>query len=129
MSDEDAPSKTPTAPSWQQSERNTEGRPSHQQAAGDDTAAATKTTSPERGTVIEQAKKFLEEDEVKNSSTDKKVSFLESKGLRGDEIEELLGIRRNLEASSTNSPAIMVSLPADENWSLHLVLVYSVQVV
>lgn len=63
------------------------------------------TEEPSRATVIEQAKKFLEEDEVRNASTDKKIAFLETKGLRSEEIEVLLGIVRNMEASS---PAIEV---------------------
>lgn len=63
------------------------------------------TEEPSRATVIEQAKKFLEEDEVRNSTTDKKIAFLESKGLRSDEIQDLLGISRDLEASS---PAVEV---------------------
>ncbi|KAL5328342.1 hypothetical protein ACEPPN_001841 [Leptodophora sp. 'Broadleaf-Isolate-01'] len=53
-----------------------------------------------RETVIAQARKFLEEDEVRDASTDKKIAFLESKGLRNEEIQELLGITRNTEASN-----------------------------
>lgn len=62
-----------------------------------------------RETVIEQAKKFLEEDEVRNASTDKKITFLESKGLRSEEIQGLLGVTRNPEA--TGSPS-QVSSPS-----------------
>ncbi|KAH8687373.1 peroxisomal membrane anchor protein conserved region-domain-containing protein [Tricladium varicosporioides] len=56
-----------------------------------------------RATILEQAKKFLEEDEVKNASTDKKIAFLETKGLREGEIQELLAVTRNSEASSSTS--------------------------
>ncbi|KAE9375848.1 hypothetical protein N431DRAFT_403859 [Stipitochalara longipes BDJ] len=56
--------------------------------------------SPSRETIIEQAKKFLEEDEVRNASMDKKVAFLESKGLRSEEIQDLLGITKDTEATS-----------------------------
>jgi hypothetical protein len=65
--------------------------------------------SPSRETVIEQAKKFLEEEEVRNASTDKKISFLEGKGLNSEEITELLGITRNQEA--TAPPQVSPSLP------------------
>ncbi|KAK0117443.1 hypothetical protein ONS96_013274 [Cadophora gregata f. sp. sojae] len=55
-----------------------------------------------REVVIAQAQKFLEEDEVRDASTDKKIAFLESKGLGNEEIQELLGIARNTEASNTS---------------------------
>lgn len=74
-------------------------------------AASTKSTKPEesapaqseesREAVIAQARKFLEEDEVRDASTDKKIAFLEGKGLQSEEIQELLGITRNSEASNT----------------------------
>ncbi|CZT06250.1 hypothetical protein WAI453_006302 [Rhynchosporium graminicola] len=91
MSDSD-PEKKPSIPAWQ-------------------TAAANKSVKPEeppapqepegRETIIAQARKFLEEDEVRDASTNKKVAFLEGKGLRSEEIQTLLGITRNTEASST----------------------------
>lgn len=62
-----------------------------------------------RETVIAQARKFLEEDEVRNSSTDKKITFLESKGLRSEEIEALLGVARNTEATTTPTEASLLS--------------------
>jgi hypothetical protein len=75
--------------------------------------------TPSRETVIEQAKKFLEEDEVRNSSTDKKIAFLEGKGLRQEEIEGLLGISRNEEASSNSVhlPSFHSSKPSSNNTS------------
>jgi len=50
--------------------------------------------------VIEQAKKFLDDDEVRDASTDKKIAFLESKGLESGEIQTLLGVTRNPDATA-----------------------------
>jgi hypothetical protein len=98
MSDSDLGEKKGGVPSWQ-------------------TAAPEKEeekSNPEPGTrekVLEQAKKFLEEDEVKDASTDKKVAFLESKGLQGEEIQSLLGVSRNEEASKSTSTSPVSPLP------------------
>jgi hypothetical protein len=61
--------------------------------------------TPSRASVLESARRFLLEDEVRNAPTDKQVSFLESKGLESREIHELLGVTRNVEASGSNSEA------------------------
>lgn len=60
----------------------------------------TQSEEPSRTELVESAKKFLEEDEVKDATTDKKIAFLESKGLKNEEIEQLLGVARNVEASN-----------------------------
>ncbi len=94
MSDSDHEEKKAAVPSWQIK-------------AEDESAKEEEKPSPEsptRETIIEQAKKFLEEDEVRNASTDKKVAFLESKGLRAEEIRDLLGVIKNPEASSEVGP-------------------------
>lgn len=81
------------------------GIPSWQTATPEDQAKTNDKPAPEpesRENVLEQAKRFLEEDDVKDASTDKKNSFLESKGLQNDEIQQLLGISRNSEASTTS---------------------------
>jgi len=66
-----------------------------------------------RETLLEQAKKFLQEDEVHDANTDKKIAFLESKGVRTEEIHELLGVTRNLEASAPSTVRnLLPSLPA-----------------
>jgi hypothetical protein len=90
MSDSDPNQKKPAVPPWQaglKSTAPTEGDPEAQ--------------SPTRETLIEQAKKFLEEEEVRNASTDKKISFLESKGLNSQEIQSLIGVTRHQDASAT----------------------------
>ena len=94
MSDSDQKDKKLGVPLWQLKPCPTEPNESEQAIP----------ESPSRETVIEQAKKFLEEDEVRNASTDKKVAFLEGKGLRIEEITELLGVSRTPEA--TTSPEV-----------------------
>lgn len=92
MSDFD-PEKKAGIPAWQTKAASESAKP-------EEIAPAQKEES--RETVIAQARKFLEEDEVRDASTDKKIAFLESKGLGNEEIQELLGITRNTEASNTS---------------------------
>lgn len=66
--------------------------------------AASPAEPPSTLTVLEQAKKFLEEDEVKNASVEKKVAFLKTKGLTEEEITEL-GVLLH----STDSPSPKVT--------------------
>lgn len=96
MSDSKAGEKKAGVPSWQL-------KPKEETTKEEEKPAP---ESPSRETIIEQAKKFLEEDEVRNSSTSKKVAFLESKGLRSEEIQDLLGITKSPEASSEVSPRL-----------------------
>jgi hypothetical protein len=94
MSDSDQGEKKAGVPSWQLKSKD--------ETAKEEEKSSAESTS--RETIIEQAKKFLEEDEVRNASTDKKIAFLESKGLRSEEIQDLLGITMNPEASSEVAP-------------------------
>ena len=94
----DDESKNPSIPAWQQA-NNTESTPSASEAPSQ-TSDDNDTTS--RSTLLEQAAKFLEDDSIKNEATGRKVAFLESKGLQGDEIESLLGVSRNAEASGSS---------------------------
>ncbi|KAE8442039.1 hypothetical protein EG329_003896 [Mollisiaceae sp. DMI_Dod_QoI] len=95
MSDSDEDKKKPGVPQWQ-----LESKPEDAEKTNNPTPE-----SPSRETIIEQARKFLEEDEVRNATTDKKIAFLESKGLRQDEIQTLIGVTRNEEATSKPSEA------------------------
>jgi len=90
MSDSDDISKKVAAPSWQA--KSSEETPQEEQQ--------TPSEPPSRASIVEQARRFLEEEEVRDASTDKKIAFLESKGLQADEIQQLLGITRNTEATS-----------------------------
>ena len=90
MSDSDPSKKGGALPSW-----------AHDMKETAPTKADTETTeTPNRVAILEQAKKFLEQDDVRNESTDKKIAFLESKGLENDEIQQLLGVSRNTEATA-----------------------------
>ncbi|KAI9049813.1 hypothetical protein LZ554_005964 [Drepanopeziza brunnea f. sp. 'monogermtubi'] len=95
MSDSD-PEKKPSIPPWQH-------KPASESANEAPATAPAPAPEESRETVVAQARKFLEEDEVRDASTDKKISFLESKGLQNEEIQLLLGVARNPEAS-TPSP-------------------------
>lgn len=95
MSDSDAGEKKAGVPSWQLD-------PAQKPLQQDDKPV--EEPKPSRETVLARARKFLEEDEVKDASTDKKIAFLESKGLESEDIQDLLGVTRNHEASNTPTP-------------------------
>jgi hypothetical protein len=84
-------------PSWQLKPSDA---PQEKKTEGQDSAPQPK---PSRASVIENARRFLLEDDVRNAPTDKQVAFLESKGLESHEIQELLGVTRNVEATGSNS--------------------------
>lgn len=90
MSDSDPMEKKAAVTSWQQELKETTPTEADSEAP----------VTPNRVGIIEQAKKFLEQDDVQNESTDKKIAFLEGKGLKTDEIQSLLGVSRNIEASA-----------------------------
>jgi hypothetical protein len=95
MSESDPEDKKTGVPSWQRA-------PAQKPIREEDKSQVDSRTSP--ATKLEQAKKFLEDDEVKDAPTDKKIAFLESKGVENKDIQELLGISRNGEASNTVIP-------------------------
>ncbi|KAI4262221.1 MAG: hypothetical protein L6R42_002598 [Xanthoria sp. 1 TBL-2021] len=47
---------------------------------------------PSRAVLLEQAFKFLEDDEIKDAPTERKIAFLQSKGLTDEEVHRLLEI-------------------------------------
>jgi hypothetical protein len=98
MSDSNQGEKKPGVPSWQLKSK-------EEPVKTEEQPAPEAPKAPSRETIIEQAKKFLEEDEVRNASTDKKITFLKSKGLQSEEIQGLLGITMNPEASSEVAPS------------------------
>ena len=100
MGDSNSSGKKPGVPSWQLQSKPTDTEEAQQAPE-----------SSSRQTMIEQAKKFLEEDEVRNASTDKKIAFLESKGLKSEEITELLGVTRNPEASAAPPSQVRPQVP------------------
>ncbi|KAJ5835908.1 hypothetical protein N7447_001934 [Penicillium robsamsonii] len=96
----DDTSKPTSIPSWQRPNKTAEESPS---PTSDDAPATTPSTS--RQALLDQASKFLEDESIRDAPTDRKVSFLESKGLSSDDIEQVLGISRNAEASSSSTTA------------------------
>lgn len=95
MSDSNNEVKKPGVPSWQLKDKEEQSN-----------EPLETVEAPSRAAILEQARKFLEEDEVKDASTDKKIAFLESKGLEGDDIQELLGVSRNDEATNTSTSEV-----------------------
>ena len=89
MSNSDPSQKNSVVPSWHAELKNTAP-----------TEGNSQPQSPSRANLIDQAKKFLGEEEVRNASTDQKISFLESKGLNNEEIQSLMGITRHPDASA-----------------------------
>ena len=65
---------------------------SHVEGSGDD--------------LSKQALKFLDHDEVREASTERKIGFLEKKGLTSDEIRRLLKVSQEINTKETE--------PADE---------------
>lgn len=74
--------------------------PSHSKVApSETTAAVAEEKSNESEDVQERARKFLEDPTIKNASREKKLAFLESKGLKKEDVEGLL------DASTSTSPS------------------------
>ncbi|KAL2872788.1 peroxisomal membrane protein PEX14 [Aspergillus lucknowensis] len=78
-------------PLWQQQNATTSPT-SDDKGAGKDTG---------QSTLLEQASKFLQDDSIRDAPTDRKIAFLESKGLSASEIDSLLGVSRNPGASTS----------------------------
>ncbi|KAM5454360.1 hypothetical protein MaudCBS49596_002378 [Microsporum audouinii] len=83
--------------------------PSWQQGAAQETSSesSTATSSPaepeSRETLLEQARRFLQDESISEAPADKKIAFLESKGLSNDEIHTLLGVSRNTQATADDT--------------------------
>ncbi|KAJ5583484.1 hypothetical protein N7535_002104 [Penicillium sp. DV-2018c] len=90
-------------PSWQRPNKAADDSQSPSQSPAD--VAPASRTSTTRQALLDQASKFLEDESIRDAPTDRKVSFLESKGLNTDEIQQVLGITRNEEASSSSTAA------------------------
>ncbi|KAF9883571.1 hypothetical protein FE257_003170 [Aspergillus nanangensis] len=89
--------KSASIPSWQQPNATATTKPT---APSPDNATGTS-----RSTLVDQASKFLEDDSIRDAPIDRKISFLESKGLDSNEIDKLLGVSRNPEATNTTVTA------------------------
>ncbi|KAL6248040.1 hypothetical protein RBB50_005388 [Rhinocladiella similis] len=95
------PKKGPSIPAWQQKSF-TDAQQSNSpddQATDDSTSSSTPSELP----LLEQARKFLEDESIRDASRDRKVTFLEQKGLTSDQIEQLLS--SNPEEASASDPS------------------------
>ncbi|PYH70267.1 peroxisomal membrane protein PEX14, partial [Aspergillus vadensis CBS 113365] len=92
----DSKPKPSSIPSWQQP--NNASNPNNDNS--ESTSSPTSDDSS-RSALIEQAAKFLEDESIRDAPTDRKVTFLQYKGLREDEINTLLGISSTPKASDT----------------------------
>lgn len=103
-------------PEWQRKAASAPSPPDHANA-GDKPTEENTTTNDEqsdsdpasssdndKSSLLEQAKTFLSDPEIRDATTSRKITFLESKGLTNDEINSLLGVSRNEDASSTSGP-------------------------
>lgn len=72
----------------------------HEEAASDSTEDCKKASEtadvteppPPRASLIEQASNFLKDEEIRDASRERKISFLRSKGLTDEEVYRLLEI-------------------------------------
>ncbi|KIX97270.1 uncharacterized protein Z520_06722 [Fonsecaea multimorphosa CBS 102226] len=94
MVDQD-PKKSPSIPSWQQ-QYNSEPKDNRPPPSDDQPPDhSTRPASPSAELpLLEQAQRFLEDDSIRDAPRERKVAFLEKKGLQAEEIEKLLGPER-----------------------------------
>jgi hypothetical protein len=92
----DPSSKPPSIPSWQRSG----SAPADQAPISSSPSSDDAPASSSRQDLVDSASRFLEDESIRDAPTDRKVAFLESKGLNADEIDQLLGVSRNPEATS-----------------------------
>ena len=96
-------SKPKSIPQWQQQGPINElEKP--QEDKSDDVPSSTQSPTSTRAALVDQASKFLQNDEIRDSSTGRKIAFLENKGLTNAEIHSLLGVSKNVEATTTPPP-------------------------
>ncbi|PGH23517.1 hypothetical protein AJ80_02471 [Polytolypa hystricis UAMH7299] len=86
-------SKKSSIPSWQLPSGSTTPKPTTENEPD-------KSDQSPEDTLLEQASRFLQEESIRDAPTDKKIAFLESKGLTNENIDKLLGVSRNLDASA-----------------------------
>ncbi|KAL8826026.1 MAG: hypothetical protein Q9191_004048 [Dirinaria sp. TL-2023a] len=90
MSDPSEP-KPPSIPTWQrQQQPPSPSADDEAQPQTPDTPTDSPSESSPRSDLLQKASKFLQDDEIRAASTERKTSFLESKGLTSDEIQRLL---------------------------------------
>ena len=89
MSDSTKP-KANTLPSWQRAETAEDEK----QREVVNQSPESRSRAKDSGDLSKQALKFLDHDEIREASIDRKIEFLEKKGLASDEIQRLLEVSR-----------------------------------
>ncbi|KAI2467678.1 peroxisomal membrane anchor protein conserved region-domain-containing protein [Annulohypoxylon bovei var. microspora] len=100
-----ADSKRSSIPSWQEPRSENDATPETSQAQNVGTSDAT----------LEQARVFLQDETVRNSSLEKKTEFLKSKGYDDTQIQELLKEAEQVTQASSSSPTTTKSVGEDES--------------
>lgn len=100
MSDSDDSGSTPGIPSWQRGQKKEPELEPETTTSQD----AKRDDVPSRDDSLEVARKFLQDDEIKDAPREAKESFLKTKGISPEDIERLLG-------SSASEPAQEVCFP------------------
>ncbi|KAF7718251.1 Uncharacterized protein PECH_002066 [Penicillium ucsense] len=94
----DPESKSPAIPAWQ---KQSGSEPAEQSPLSSSPNSEETPAAGARQELLDQASKFLEDDSIRDAPTDRKINFLESKGLTSAEIQQVLGVSRNLDGSDS----------------------------
>ncbi|KAL8736417.1 MAG: hypothetical protein Q9166_000209 [cf. Caloplaca sp. 2 TL-2023] len=82
-------SKQRLTPNWQQEQASKSSKEVYRESETSQVPQHAEPPPP-RAVLLQQASKFLKEDEIKDASTERKVAFLRSKGLEDEEVYRLL---------------------------------------
>ncbi len=102
MSDQQKPSAK-AIPEWQR-EKPSNSAAKVQNDASQSSNEPADDNPGSRATLIEQASQFLEDPVTKHATMERKMQFLESKGLTNHEIFEMLGIARKEDTPTKAEP-------------------------
>ena len=94
-------SRTETTPSWQQASKADD--PQELRASKDPSVHNNTDAEGSEDELLEQASKFLEHDEIKDASNERKIEYLKKKGLATERIHKLLGDLRDSSVEKTGS--------------------------
>ncbi|WEW57211.1 hypothetical protein PRK78_002673 [Emydomyces testavorans] len=92
-----ADSKKPSIPSWQLAANQRINPQSDDGKTHEQSSPAS-----DKETLLEQASRFLQDDSIRDAPADRKIAFLESKGLKEDDIQKLLDVSRAPKATENN---------------------------
>ena len=89
MADEGTGKRPPSIPNWQYPSQNSSASQPTTTASDTNNTAPSQELDP-----LEHARRFLDDDSIKNASRERKVEFLETKGLKPEQIEDLLSTQQ-----------------------------------